>query len=195
MMMKFIQRGLVVLLASISLLNASPTSAQTNSTPATQNVVRNANPALWVVRDADTTIYLFGTIHLLPDGINWNQGAVKAAFESADTLQLEIANIEAETPAIQAAMAQRGLLPPNQKLSDGLTPALLDQLDRVEKEAGLPPKALDSMRPWLASTVLAISMVQKWVWIPIKASTKVLDGLARARNMPVNGFETGAEHD
>ena len=26
-----------------------------------------AHPALWEVKDADTTIYLFGTIHLLPD--------------------------------------------------------------------------------------------------------------------------------
>jgi uncharacterized protein YbaP (TraB family) len=25
-----------------------------------------AKPALWVVKDADTTIYLFGTVHLLP---------------------------------------------------------------------------------------------------------------------------------
>lgn len=166
----------------------------TSTAPAAIPVVqRPANPALWVVKDADTTIYLFGTIHLLPDGINWNLGAVKSAFESSDTLKLEIANIEAETPAIQAAMAQRGLLPTGQKLTDGLTPAQLDQLDRVEKEAGLPPKALDGMRPWLASTILAVTMVQKMGLDPSKGVDKTLDSLARARGMNVEGFESGAE--
>ena len=30
-----------------------------------------AHPALWVVKDADTTIYLFGTVHLLPTDTDW----------------------------------------------------------------------------------------------------------------------------
>jgi uncharacterized protein len=156
-------------------------------------VQRTANPALWVVKDEDTTIYLFGTIHLLPEGLNWNLGAVKAAFEASDTLKLEIANIEAETPLIQAAMAEKGLLPAGARLGDGLTPTQLDQLDRVEREAGLPPKALDPMRPWLASTVLAVTMVQKLGLDPTKGVDKTLDSLARARGIPVEGFESGAE--
>ncbi len=31
-----------------------------------------AHPALWVVKDADTTIYLFGTVHLLPNDVDWH---------------------------------------------------------------------------------------------------------------------------
>jgi uncharacterized protein len=175
-----------------ALFQASSAVAQT-PTPATQPQTRNANPALWVVKDEDTTIYLFGTIHLLPDGLNWNLGAVKSAFEASDTLKLEIANLEAETPVIQAAMAQRGLLPAGQKLSDSLTPPQLTQLERVEREAGLPPKALDPMRPWLASTILAVTMVQKLGLDPTKGVDKTLDSLARARGIRVEGFESGAE--
>ena len=42
----------------------------------------DADPALWVVRDADTTIYLFGTFHLL-DGRPWFNDEVKTAFDAS----------------------------------------------------------------------------------------------------------------
>ncbi len=40
-----------------------------------QAPVEDADPALWVVRDEDTTIYLFGTVHVLKPG--W-AGSTKA---------------------------------------------------------------------------------------------------------------------
>ena len=45
----------------------------------------DADPALWVVRDADTTIYLFGTFHLL-DGRPWFNDEVKTAFDASSEL-------------------------------------------------------------------------------------------------------------
>jgi uncharacterized protein YbaP (TraB family) len=37
-----------------------------------------------VVKDADTTIYLFGTVHVLKPGLSWFDDAVKAAFDKSD---------------------------------------------------------------------------------------------------------------
>ena len=48
----------------------------------------DADPALWVVRDADTTIYLFGTFHLL-DGRPWFNDEVRTAFDASDELVME----------------------------------------------------------------------------------------------------------
>jgi uncharacterized protein len=180
------------------LFQAAPVLGQTvpTATPAVQTVSapqRPATPALWVVKDADTTIYLFGTFHLLPQGLNWNFGAVKSAFDSADTLKLEIANIEAETPAIQAIMAEKSRLPVGQNLTDGLTNAQKTELARVIADAGIPADALSGTRPWVASMVLSITLYQKLGMDPTKGVDKTLDGLARARNIPVEGFETGAE--
>jgi uncharacterized protein len=185
-------------IATLILFQAPPALAQSAvppSAPVTATAVaqRTATPALWVVKDADTTIYLFGTYHFLPDGLNWNYGPVKAAFESADTLKLEIANIAEEGPRIGALMAERGSLPRGQSLSDGLSDAQKRELARVIAEAGAPPEAIATMRPWLASLMLAISMYQKMGLDPSKGADQVLDGLARARNMPVEGFETGAQ--
>ena len=48
----------------------------------------DADPALWVVRDDDTTIYLFGTFHLL-DGRPWFNDEVKTAFDASNELVME----------------------------------------------------------------------------------------------------------
>ena len=68
------------------------------ATPA--NIV--ATPALWRVQDADTTIYLFGTVHVMKPGIDWFRGDVKAAFDGADELVLEI--IEPDDPNVMGAV-------------------------------------------------------------------------------------------
>jgi uncharacterized protein YbaP (TraB family) len=47
------------------------------------------HPALWVVKDADTTIYLFGTFHALDGSTNWFKDDVKAAFDRSNELILE----------------------------------------------------------------------------------------------------------
>jgi uncharacterized protein len=181
-------------ITALCFLQAGTVFAQTPPPARTAPVVqRTANPALWVVKDEDTTIYLFGTIHLLPEGLNWNLGAVKTAFESADTLKLEIANLESETPVIQALMAEKGILPAGQSLNDGLNDAQKAQLARIVSEAGMPPQALDTLRPWMASVVLGVTMVQKMGFDPTKGVDKTLDTLARARGIPVEGFETGTE--
>jgi uncharacterized protein YbaP (TraB family) len=173
-----------------ALAQTAPASAPS---PAAQATTRTATPALWVVKDADTTIYLFGTFHLLPEGINWNYGAVKEAFERSDTLKLEIANIEAEAPAIAATMQSRGRLPEGKKLSDGLNAEQQANLARVIAETGIPPQAMENLQPWLASMLMSLTMFQKLGLDPNKGIDKSLDQLARAANKPVEGFETGAE--
>lgn len=46
-------------------------------------------PALWMVSDGDTTIYLFGTFHALDGSSNWFRDRVRTAFAEADELVLE----------------------------------------------------------------------------------------------------------
>ena len=50
---------------------------------------RDANPALWEVRDGDTTIYLFGTFHTLDERTSWFDRSVRAAFDRSGELVLE----------------------------------------------------------------------------------------------------------
>jgi uncharacterized protein YbaP (TraB family) len=47
-------------------------------------------PALWQVADQDTTIYLFGTVHALPQTTTWFDGRIERAFNASDELVTEI---------------------------------------------------------------------------------------------------------
>src|SRR5436190_9850961 len=49
----------------------------------------NADPAIFVVHDADTTVYLFGTFHALDAKAEWFHDQVRDTFESSDELVLE----------------------------------------------------------------------------------------------------------
>ena len=51
--------------------------------------VVHATPALWEIRDADTTIYLFGTFHTLDARTAWFDSRVRAAFDQSNELVLE----------------------------------------------------------------------------------------------------------
>ena len=51
---------------------------------------RNDGPALWVAKDYDSTVYLFGTVHLLPDDLSWLKDDVKTAFGKAGTIYFEV---------------------------------------------------------------------------------------------------------
>ena len=85
--MKKLLLAAALALTPVSLLaqSASPAPTAPAARPA---ALPDADPALWVVRDADTTIYLFGTFHLL-DGRPWFNDEVRAAFDASDELVLE----------------------------------------------------------------------------------------------------------
>src|SRR5215217_1290637 len=63
-------------------------AAQTAQAPTA--TVAAARPALWRLSDADTTIYLFGTIHALPEGAQWRTPALDQAMAASDELVTEI---------------------------------------------------------------------------------------------------------
>ena len=83
-----IRRFLTTIAAGLIAFSPLPAFAQAQSAPApapAAEALPDANPALWVIRDDDTTIYLFGTFHLL-DGRSWFNDEIRAAFDASDEL-------------------------------------------------------------------------------------------------------------
>src|SRR5690349_1017637 len=76
---------------------------------------RDLDPALWVVKDADTTIYLFGTVHALKPGLAWFNDEVKTAFDKSDGLVVEV-DIPDDKTALGEQVRKYGLLPAGQTL-------------------------------------------------------------------------------
>src|SRR3569833_2890106 len=71
------------------LLGALGIATVTGSAIAPQAAEARNAPALWSVSDADTTVYLFGTIHLLPENYQWRSAKIDRAVSSSNQLVVE----------------------------------------------------------------------------------------------------------
>ena len=111
------------------------------------------HPALWMVKDADTTIYLFGTIHALRPGMPWFGGQVAQAFGESATLVTEIADVGSMDTA-QTLLAS-AMLPEGQSLRVKLSEADRAAYDAALTKAAIPAVALDRFKPWYAAVVLS----------------------------------------
>ncbi|MBS0410051.1 MAG: TraB/GumN family protein [Proteobacteria bacterium] len=117
-----------------------------------------AKPPVWVVRDKDSTIILFGSVHVLPAGLDWTPDQLAEALPKADDLWFEIP-ITPQTQEQASALTQKlGPFPPSDSLSNHLTPAQGQKLRRVAGRLSLSTLALDRMRPWLAEVTVSIAM-------------------------------------
>ncbi|HKC02113.1 MAG TPA: TraB/GumN family protein [Sphingomicrobium sp.] len=73
----------------VAVLIAAAIAAAAPNAQATPLPAADASPAMFVVRDADTTVYIFGTFHALDGHADWFDHEVKSAFESSNELVLE----------------------------------------------------------------------------------------------------------
>ncbi|WP_185829186.1 TraB/GumN family protein [Sphingomonas ginkgonis] len=115
---------------------------------------RDARPALWQVSDADTKIYLFGTIHLLPEGLNWRTPTFDKAVADSQELVVETVIDEKNPQKMGAIMAKLGLragLPP---LLDRVPPARRTRLQAAVQSSGVPLAAYNRLETWAAAFTL-----------------------------------------
>ena len=145
-------------------------------------------PALWVIRDADSTLYLFGTVHLLRPTTAWGTDRVDAAFASADKLILEISNPD-DQAAVIPLIQQHGLSPAT-PLSSLLTAEELAKLDAAGQTIGLSAAQLDPFRPWFAALTLSVAPLAKAGYDPASGVELILKARAEAAGKPISGFET-----
>ena len=150
-----------------------------------------AKPALWVVKDADTTLYLFGTIHLLPKDADWHYPALDRALSQSDALVVEITD---DNPANMTALVLRLGMDAAHPLSSLLSPGDFHQLDLDARKAGLPgTTALNVMRPWLATLTLTLAPLTKAGLDPARGVDRQLRDMMAKAGKPVRALETAEE--
>ncbi|MCF4167226.1 TraB/GumN family protein [Zavarzinia compransoris] len=110
-----------------------------------------AEPALWVVRDADSTVYLFGTIHILPADLDWRDARIDAALAASDELWLE-ADIDNILGSIFSTL--RYAINYGIDLDKRLSKEDAARLHRAERRMGMPKGGLNRLRPWLVSMMI-----------------------------------------
>jgi hypothetical protein len=142
--------------------NPAPSVPSTSPTPppaATAPV--QAHPALWTVHGSKATIYLLGSIHVLPSNMQWRTLQINAALNAADTFVFEIPMDATQKADIQQFVKQNGYLPKGSELSSLLPPETKKDYSAALALTHVPPEKLTRMRPWLALLVLEAGMVNQ----------------------------------
>ena len=114
----------------------------------------NAAPALWEVRDADSKVWLFGSMHVLPPTITWRTPALRMALNEAEQVYFE-ADIG---PLGQIGIVLKGIgmafNAPKTSWTDKLTAAQTQTLAAAIEPLGLTLPQLAAYAPWLAEGVV-----------------------------------------
>ncbi|WP_308814419.1 TraB/GumN family protein [Sphingomonas sp. GV3] len=179
-------------LTALGLLLALPACAQQPAAKAPARPANDADPALWVVKDKDTTVYLFGTIHVLKPGLTWFDEAVKTAFDRSNEVKLELVMPDqaAMTKLVMATgVAPAGAPPLTEQLPADKRPAFT----KAVVDMGLPANALDRFRPWLAATQLSIAPLSKMGYDSANGPEAVITAAAKQAGKPLTGLETAEQ--
>ncbi|HYG25894.1 MAG TPA: TraB/GumN family protein, partial [Caulobacteraceae bacterium] len=105
-----------------------------------------ASPAMWVVRDADSEIYLFGTLHMLDGRLAWQTPLLQEVYEQADCIWFE-ADVSGDPARARSLMARYGV-DPSRRLTQKLSPRLMRRLTPILQRQQISFAAVDSLRPW-----------------------------------------------
>jgi hypothetical protein len=111
-------------------------------------------PALFVARDADSTLYLFGTVHVRRPGGAWGGADAQAALAEAEDLWTELDMGPDMQARVQSIMVQEGIGP--EPLSSRMTQAEYASFAALTMQFGVPARNFEPMRPWLAALTLSV---------------------------------------
>ena len=205
----FSGRKLGVLLAAIGATALSvPATAATPSTPAPPSKSQAPaateaetpivpRPAIWLVADEDTRIYLFGTIHMLPPGLQWRSPAFDNVVAQADELVMEIGEDPADTElaAIASSVMIGKQVPILWRVSPDRREALREMIEAVD----LPVNTFDGIQTWAAAMGIAVAAIAK-AYADEDGNIEQLTGVEDAlrtdftqEGRPISGVETGTQ--
>jgi uncharacterized protein YbaP (TraB family) len=193
-------KSLLVATATCALAWAIPAAAQTTPTEAPAAIdaldpvkvpavtIKDVDPALWVVKDEDTTVYLFGSVHILKPGLGWFDDGVKAAFDASDQLILEL--VEPSAAEAQALFGRLAMDQQGKTLRSKMNDSDRAVYETAVGKLGLPVAALDPFDPWAAAVTLTLLAMQNSGFDPNSGVEKQLTAAANAGKKPIAGLET-----
>jgi uncharacterized protein len=155
----------------------------------------SAEPPMWVLKDQDSTIYLFGTVHLLDPAIQWRTDRVKKALDEAKQLWLEVNIPPGGEAALAMSMLQRAMSP-GQPLSSRLNEPERAQLKKMlarSAEGGALGPVIEMTKPWFATVLLGVMPLMSAGYDAEAGADKVLLTMAREQGDEIKALETAEQ--
>jgi len=151
-----------------------------------------AHPPVWIVSDKDSTVVLFGSVHILPKVDDWRPKALTDALAKADDVWFEIPLDDAARLQASQLVAAKGLAPKGQSLAKLLPKRDQQRLQRVAKALNLPMAQLDLLQPWLAEVSITAAFMASRGATDEQGVESVLAAAAPA-TAKIRAFETPSE--
>ncbi len=150
----------------------------------------NQKAALWKVKGRTNTVYLLGSIHVLPRSAYPLNRKLQAAFDDSQRLVFEI-NLRTLTPtSLHHEFQRTGFYPPGDRLSDHLTPESQRFLKGILPTLGTSFDRVQQFRPWFLAEVLSARYLQMLGYRDDLGVDLYFYRQALAHGKPVIGLET-----
>jgi uncharacterized protein YbaP (TraB family) len=144
-----------------------------------------AEPAMWVVTDDDSAVYLLGTIHFLPPDLHWQSDKFRKAFEASEELWIET-ELD-DDAAMQQLVLKYGVA--KEPLSRKLSILERRQLGTAARTVGLSPDFFQPLRPWFAAFTLVAAAAMQAGMSPDSGVDRQLQDAAKITGKNVRGLE------
>jgi hypothetical protein len=173
-----------------ALLLAGPALAQDEIAPevSEETATETGSPALWKVADEDTTIYLFGTVHALPDDVEWSTPMLENALAESDSIVTEIKMGPEIGQEMQTLVMTKGVLPKGTTLRSLLSEEQKASYEEAMGKLSVPPAAFDQFEPWYAGMMMSMLPLLQQGYSPDAGVEKVL--LTKAGEKDQQALET-----
>jgi uncharacterized protein len=179
-------RILITALAAVFLLFGGQSGFAKQKAPSA------AKPAMWVVKDKDTTIYLFGTIHALPKETVWRTAKFDAAIAASGELMVEVAELD-DLAKVQPLYYKLAFSPGLAPVLDRVRPEKRADLERLAKLTKLDLATMQQFESWAVANVFSYELLK---FVGISSDNGVDRQIVSAfkeRKLPITGIETVAE--
>jgi uncharacterized protein YbaP (TraB family) len=148
-----------------------------------------AEPALWQVTDGARTVWLFGSVHLLPKGGFSVGGALGRALADADRVCMEIDTDSADQTTAASVTLARAVDPGGRDLFE-LLGGDADRVREAGEDAGIPLDALAMFEPWFAGLTVSVMALQARGYDVQHGVEQIIQAEARAAGKSGCGLET-----
>jgi len=148
----------------------------------------SAAPAMWEVRDKDSVVYLFGSMHVLRPNVRWRTRAFDHAYAAADRVWFET---RADLPPEQVkALVDRYGVDPDRSLTQKLSPTALATLRPVLDRDGVPLETVERLRPWAAAMMLSVAPMTQQGGSVARGVDSATTERAKTADKPIETFES-----
>ena len=150
-------------------------------------------PLLWKVSDADNTVYLLGSFHLLRPGDYPLAASTDLAFEDAESVVFELSPAEMNDPALGQLMGAAAHREDGKRLQDTLSSDTWTRLEAWSARRGVPLENLQGLDAWFVGLTISLMEMQTLGLDPKLGLDRHFAQRATEAGKETEGLETGAQ--